>query len=624
MRTHVFRGRGFWPFFCTQFFGAFNDNILKNAMAILIAYKAYTIGGIPPEQMVSLCGGIFILPFFLFSGISGQLADKFSKPRLIRVIKALEIAIMSLGMLGFIRENIILLLVALFLMGLHSTLFGPVKYSILPHLLHSDELITGNAYVETGTFIAILLGSIAGVQLISLPGGSWIVGMAEVAIAVLGFLISLAIKPIEPVIPDLKVSTNPVTTTVEILKITRKVKSVFNSILGISWFWFIGMALVSIVPVYCKDFLQANESVVTLFLVLFSIGIGVGSILCERLSFKRTELGLVPIGSFGISLFTFDLFLVGQPSVLSSGGLLSVADFLRTHHGRRTALDIFLLAVSGGFFTVPLYTFIQQRSNKEIRSRVIAGNNILNALFMVISSLFLAALYHYGFGYPQIFLVFSAMNLLVAAYIYTLIPEFLLRLMAWGLTHIGYRLKVTGRENLPLEGPFVIACNHVSYVDSLIVASGCPRPARFVMYYKYFDMPFISRIFRDSKVIPIAGGKEDPAVLNAALDRIAAELQDDEVVCIFPEGEITRDGKMHLFGSGIEKIIRRTPVPVVPACLNGLWGSYFSRKYTGKERRPFRRKWSRISLEFGAPIPAEGVTSEKLFEVISKMKVDEA
>jgi 1-acyl-sn-glycerol-3-phosphate acyltransferase len=508
-------------------------------------------------------------------------------------------------------------------MGLHSTLFGPVKYSILPHLLQSDELITGNAYVETATFVAILLGSILGVYLISMQGGLWATGIAVVIIAVIGFLISLAIRPIAPVLPDLKLNMNPFTTTMEILRITKKVESVFNSVLGISWFWFIGIALLSIIPVFCKNFLKAQESVVTLFLILFSVGIGVGSILCERLSFKRTELGLVPLGSFGISLFTFDLFLAGQPAAFFSDGLISVVDFLNTHTGRRISLDIFLLAVSGGFFTVPLYTFIQQKSHKEIRSRVIAGNNILNALFMVVSSLFLAALYHAELSYPLIFLVLSIMNILVATYIYTLIPEFLLRLMAWGLTNIVYRLKVIGRENLPLEGPFVIACNHVTYIDSFVISSGCPRPARFVMYYKYFDMPFISRIFRDSKVIPIAGANEDRSILKAAFDKIAAELQDDEVVCIFPEGRLTPDGKLHEFRPGIEKIVQQTPVPVVPACMNGLWGSYFSKKYSRKERKPFRRKWSRISLEFGIPIPPAEVTVEKLYEIISRMKVEE-
>ncbi len=623
MSLHTFRARGFWPFFYTQFCGAFNDNVFKNAIGILIAYKAYSIGGISPEQMVSLSGGIFILPFFLFSAIAGQIADKFSKDLIIRIVKALEIVIMILGMMGFIYENLILLLVTLFFMGLQSTFFGPVKYSILPHLLQSDELITGNAYVETGTFIAILLGSILGVQLISMDGGTWVTGIAVIAIAVLGFLVCLAIRNVAPAIPELKINLNPITTSIEILGITRKVESIFNSILGISWFWFIGIAMLSIIPVYCKDFLHAKESVVTLFLALFSIGIGVGSILCERLSFKRTELGLVPIGSFGLSLFTFDLFIAGQPSLTASGGLMTVADFLNTDYGRRISLDVFLLAVSGGFFTVPLYTFIQQKSRRETRSRVIAGNNITNSFFMVVSSLFLAALYHYNLTYPQIFLVFSIMNIIVAVYIYTLIPEFLLRFLAWSVTNIFYRLKVSGRENLPLEGPFVIACNHVTFIDGFVIASGCPRPARFVMYYKYFDMPFMNRIFKDSKVIPIASAHEDSEVMNSAFDKIAAELESGEVVCIFPEGKLTRDGKMHEFRPGIEKIVHRTPVPVVPACLNGLWGSYFSKKESGNERRPFKRKWSRISLEFGKPIPPEEVSAEKLFEVIQKMKVDE-
>jgi hypothetical protein len=211
----------------------------------------------------------------------------------------------------------------------------------------------------------------------------------------------------------------------------------------------------------------------------------------------------------------------------------------------------------------------------------------------------------------------------VAVYIYTLIPEFLLRFLAWSVTNIFYRLKVSGRENLPLEGPFVIACNHVTFIDGFVIASGCPRPARFVMYYKYFDMPFMSRVFKDSKVIPIAGAHEDREMMNAAFDKIAAELESGEVVCIFPEGKLTRDGTMHEFRPGIEKIVHRTPVPVVPACLNGLWGSYFSKKESGNEGRPSKRKWARISLEFGKPIPPEEVSAEKLFEVIQKMKVDE-
>lgn len=624
MGNRLITDRKFWPLFYTQFFGALNDNVLKNGIIILITFKAYSIGGISTEQMVSLCGGLLILPFFIFSSISGQLADKFSKTVIIRWVKAMEILIMLLGMYGFVRENIYLLFTALFCMGTHSALFGPVKYGILPNLLYDDELVKGNAYIETGTFIAILLGTILGVWLVSMEkNGPLYIGMTMLAVAVTGFLFSLAVKPVKPALPELKLNFNPVTTTIEILKMSGKIKSVFNSILGISWFWFVGMTVLAIIPVYCKNYLYGGESLITLFLALFSIGIGAGAFLCEKLSFKRTELGLVPIGSLGISIFALDLFFAAPPLAHAPDKLLTVMEFLSLPGAIRIAADLFFFAVSGGLFTVPLYAFIQQRSDKKARSRVIAANNIMNAIFMVVASLCLALLYRYHFTYSQIFLILAVVNILVAAYIYTLIPEFLIRFIVWVVINFIYRLKVIGREHLPMEGPLIIACNHVTFADAFVLNSGCPRPARFVMYYKYFDMPVVSKFFRDGKVIPIAGAKEDPEILKAAFETMAAELNNDEVVCIFPEGELTRDGKMNEFKRGIEKLLEIKPVPVVPACLNGLWGSYFSRKYTGKDKKAFRRKWSRISVEFGKPIPPEEVTAQKLFDVISGMKIAE-
>ena len=437
MSIRLLKDRRFWPLFWTQFFGAFNDNLFKNGIAILITYKSYTVGSISPEQMVSLCGGLFILPFFLFSAISGQLADKFRKPVLIRIIKIMEIAIMILGMYGFISENIYILLSALFFMGIHSTLFGPLKYSIIPGILNEDELVAGNAYIESGTFVAILLGTIIGVQLISAPAtGSYLISGAIMAIAVTGLLFSLAIRPLAPAIPELKINLNPVTTTWEIIKISAEVKSVFYSILGISWFWFTGIALLSMIPVYCRYFLYGSESVITLFMALFSVGIGVGSVLCEKLSFKKVELGLVPVGSIGISIFAFDLFLSGQPLDQAPASLLNALDFLKIPGGRRIAMDMFLFSVSSGFFTVPLYTYIQQKSEAGVRSRVIAGNNIMNAVFMVVSSLFLASLYHFDLTFPQIFLVFAVLNIAVSAYLYIVIPEFITGLAAWCRVHI--------------------------------------------------------------------------------------------------------------------------------------------------------------------------------------------
>ena len=614
--------RRFWPVFLTQFLGAFNDNVFKNAIGILIAYKAYTLAGLSPEQMVSLCSGIFILPFFLFSGLAGELADKYRKPRIMQAVKLFEIAIMMLGLTGFVQDNLALLLIGLFLMGIHSTLFGPVKYSILPHLLHPDELVAGNAYVETATFIAILLGSILGVQLISISGsGAWITGIMVVAVAMTGYGTSLAVNPIAAVAPELKLRFNPIATAMETIRIAREVKSVFLSALAISWFWFLGICLLSIFPVYCKDFLKADESVVTLFLILFSVGIGTGSILCERLSFKRTELGLVPLGSIGLSLFAVDIFWVGQPVFGAGSAIVDWSGFLSSPSGRRIAIDLFLLSVFGGFYTVPLYTFIQQRSAAAVRSRVIAANNILNALFMVVASGFLMGLYALHCSYPQIFLILALLNIAVAAYIYTVIPEFLLRLVVWVVVNLIYRMKVTGREHLPAEGPFVIACNHVSYMDGLVLASACPRPVRFVMHYSFMKIPVLKWFFRDLKIIPIAGVRENRTILQEAMARIDRELEAGDVVGIFPEAHLTPDGNLQPFQAGIETIVERRPVPVVPACLHGLWGSFFSLRDEGR-RRPFRRRWSRIGVTFGPPIEPEEVTAERLQAIITAMRIE--
>ncbi len=625
MHKNIMTEKRFWPHFVTQFLGAFNDNLFKNALVILITFRAYAVGGISPEQMVALCSGIFILPFFLFSAVAGQMADKYSKSRLIFWIKVWEILVMLLGAVGFISGNVLVLMGVLFLMGLQSAFFGPVKYSILPQLLSEDELVAGNAYVETGTFVSILLGTIAGGVLIAIPGsGAWLVSLSVMGVAAAGCLASLKIMRLEPSAPDLRVSRNPVSPTLEILNITRQTRSVFLSILGISWFWFLGAAILSLLPPYCKNVLNADASAVTFFLALFSVGVGVGSILCERLSFQKLELGLVPIGSIGISIFAFDLFLSGAPgaSGAAPAELINVAGLLSTWHGWRISLDFFLFSLFGGFFIVPLYTLIQQRAKHAERSRVIAGNNILNALFIVVSALFLVGLFSLDLTIPQIFLVLSLLNVGAAVYIYTIVPEFLFRFLCWILANLMYRLKVAGRENIPLEGPAVMVCNHVTFIDWLIVASACQRPVRFVMHYTFLKIPLTGRIFRDAKVIPIAGARENRYALTEAFDRISRELEEGEIVCIFPEGKLTPDGSIGAFRSGIERIIRRNPVPVIPMALTGMWGSFFSRKHGKAMTKPFRRFWSRVRLTIGAPVPPEEATAALLHEEVTRLASD--
>jgi 1-acyl-sn-glycerol-3-phosphate acyltransferase len=617
--TNLLRDRRFSPVFWTQFFGAFNDNIFKNALVIFITIRDFSIGGVSSQQMVALCGGIFILPFFLFSATGGQLADKVSKSRLMMWIKVWEILVMAIGAYGFLSGSLLLLLVTLFFMGLHSAFFGPVKYSILPQLLRKDELVSGNAYVEMGTFLAILLGTILGGALIAHSQcGTWLVGAAVLIVAVLGWYSSMRLVPLAPVAPALRLQLNPVVPTWQSVKRITQTRSIFLSILGISWFWFFGAAILSILPTYCKDFLHGDEALITLFLALFSVGIGIGSILCGRLSARKLELGLVPLGSLGISLFSFELFLAGRPDALvaSSAGHVTILGLLASAGGWRIVIDLLLLAIFGGFFIVPLYTLIQQRSEETERSRIIAGNNILNALFMVVAALLLVLLFHLNFTIPQIFLILALLNLGVATYIYTVLPEFLFRFLCWVIAKVMYRLQFIGRDNLPVDGPAVLVCNHVSLVDWLIIASACPRPIRFVMHHSFLSIPLTRRIFKDAKVIPIAGTREAPEILESAFARVAAELRAGELVCIFPEGKITQDGEMDRFRPGVERIIRETPVPVIPMALNGLWGSFFSKKDGKPLRRPFRRVWSRVALTIGEAVLPGEVSAERLEQLV--------
>jgi hypothetical protein len=593
--------RKFYPLFWTQFFGAFNDNFLKNALVILIAFRTSSVLGIPASEMVVVAGGVFILPFFLFSATAGQLADKYEKSRMIRWIKLAEIAIMALAALGLALEAYPLLLFTLFLMGLHSTFFGPVKYSILPQHLDSGELVGGNALVEAGTFLAILLGTIAGGVLVSIPGtGPLLVGAGLVAAAVAGYLACRKIPEAPPVDPAIRVQWNPVPPTFEIYRFTRKNRAVFLSILGISWFWLFGAALLSLFPAYCKDTLGAGEGVVTLFLAVFSIGIGVGSLLCERLSRERLELGLVPLGSIGMTGFALDLCFRAAPA--AAGAPLGAGAFLATSAGAWIVADLFLLSVFSGFFIVPLYTLIQERSEKSHRSRIIAANNVLNALFMVLSSGLLVALMRLGLDVPRIFLVLALLNGAAAIYIYSLLPEFLLRFIAWMIANVMYRMRVTGERNIPKEGPAVLVCNHVSFVDWLVIGAAVKRPIRFVMDTSYAKGWLVGPLLRQAKVIPIVSAKVDPKLMNEAFEKVAAELREGELVCIFPEGAITRDGKLAGFRPGIERILRETPVPVVPLALAGLWGSFFSREGGRAILKWPKRFWSRIGVRIGEPV----------------------
>jgi len=617
----LLKQRRFAPFFWTQALGAGNDNIYKNALVIFVAYQAAQLTSVDANTLVNLAAAVFIAPFVLFSATSGQLADKIEKSRLIRYIKIFEIGIMTIGCLGFAWRNLTLLFVALALMGVHSTLFGPVKYAILPQHLKSEELVGGNGLVEMGTFVAILIGTIVGGLLVAVgPNGPVLAGATAIAVAVAGWLVSRAIPLTPSAAPDLTVNWNPFTETAKNLKFAYGNRVVWLSMLGISWFWFYGATFLTQFPNFAKDVLGGDEHVVTFLLATFSIGIGVGSLLCERLSGRRVELGLVPFGSIGLTLFAVDLWFATR--AMHGSGLEGVGAFLSHPAHWRVTADLLLIGLFGGFYIVPLYALIQERSQATHRSRIIAANNILNALFMVVSAGLAIGLLAAGVSIPGLFLATGILNAFVALYIYRLVPEFLMRFLAWLLIHTMYRVHKEGLENVPEQGPCILVCNHVSYVDAIVIAACVRRPVRFIMDYRIFRVPLLNWVFRTMNAIPVAPGREDAAIKEAAFASAANALRDGEIVGIFPEGKLTDNGEMHPFRSGIERMVKDTPVPVVPMALRGLWGSFFSRSYEGKAMRRWRGIFSRIALVVAPALPPLQATPEALHAEVLTLRGD--
>lgn len=613
--------RRFAPFFLVQASGALNDNIFKNALAALLVFKASSLMGMNTDQLVNFSAMVFILPFFLFSALCGQFADKFEKSGQIRRIKVFELVIMALATLGFWLDSLPLLFTVLFLLGVQSTLFGPIKYGILPQVLKRHELVGGNALVEMGTFVAILAGTIAGPLLaaIDAPWPVWVSGAALV-VAIIGWLASLRIPEAPAVDPTLEINWNVFTETVRNLKFINLNRTVLHSVLGISWFWFFGATILVQVPSYSQNVLGGDAQVMAFLLGLFIVGISAGSLLCEKLSSGDVEIGLVPLGSIGLTVFAVDLAFA-SPAAPTPG--LTVSAFLAEPANWRIVLDLLMIGGFGGFYIVPLYALVQARSAASHRSRVIAGNNILNALFMVVSALFAIILLGVvGFSIPQLFLASAILNAVVALYIYTVVPEFLLRFLSWVLIHTFYKVRVTGLEKVPDEGAVLLAANHVSFVDPLLIGGTVRRPVRFVMFQGIYAIPLLRRIFDAGKAIPIGSANKHPEVFAEAFERIDAELADGAPVGIFPEGAITRDGEIHAFRPGIERIIERRPVPVVPMALCNLWGSLFSRSDPLHKRRP-RKFRKTIELRIGDPIPAEEVTAERVEAAVRALRGDD-
>lgn len=595
----MFLTKRFFPYFVTQCLGALNDNIYKNVLLLMVTYSQIDSLPMSVDLFVNLAAGLFILPFFLFSAHAGAIADNMDKAKLIRRLKLIELVIMSCAATAIMTQSAILMLVLLFMTGTQSAYFGPVKYALLPQALKSDELVKGNAWVEIGTFLSILIGTLSAGLLLAVPNGMIIASCIVITLSLLGFLSSADIPALPSKKSD-KVKFEPITGLKKTLKLAQKQRGIWMSILAISWFWFMGATYLTQFPNFAREHLFADSTVVSLLLALFSVGIATGSWLCEKLSFNQVELGILPFGILGLTIFSADL-LWAVPAIESfPSQYYDVQSFVAQSSHIRVMIDLFLVGVSGGVFIVPLYAFIQSRSEEGECAQSIAANNIMNALFMVasaaVSILVLSVL---EFSIVELFAILAVGNFVVAIYVYRQVPEFTQRFISYLLSHCLYRVSVTGRQHIPEQGAALIVANHVSYVDALILMGTSTRPVRFVMDKSISELPVLKHVFRHAGVIPICSPRKCAETYKRAFEQIEQALNNDEVVCIFPEGRLTSNGELGEFRPGVEKILKRTPVPVIPMALKGLWGSFFSHKNGHALTKRPTRFWSRIEVNIG-------------------------
>lgn len=612
----LLRQRRFAALFYTQFLGAFNDNVFKQALVLIFVF-----GGLINAQItdvfVNMAAGLFILPFFLFSATAGQIADKFEKSKLVRIIKITEIVIALFGGIAVYMQNVYAMLTVLFLLGVQSTFFGPLKFSILPQQLEKSELVGGNAQIEMGTFVSILLGTIVGGVVAAQNDVNLLLTVLVVGVALLGYFASRFIPNCPATDPNLKIAWNPVTATWSMIQASRGNKSVFLSILGISWFWLLGSLVLAQIPNLTKVYLHGGTTVVTLILAVFTLAVAFGSLACERLSSGRIELGIVPLGALGLSIAGIDLYFA--ISGFAAEGMREWLAFLVVPGAARVLLDMAFIGFFGGLFIVPLYALIQTRTEEKRRARIIAVNNVINAFFMVLGAgLAIVLLSIVGLSIAELMLTVMLMNIAVSIFIFQQVPEFAMRFIIWMLSHTMYRVIPEGLEQVPEEGGALLVCNHVTYVDALLLAGAVKRPIRFIMFKPIYDIPVLHFVFKAGGAIPIQGAKENQTAHEAAFTEIGQALAAGDLLCIFPEGALTRDGEISTFRRGVERIVSETPVPVVPMALQGLWGSFFS--HAGGVFKNPSRLWSKIRVRAGAAIPAAEVSADRLQKEVEALR----
>ena len=616
----VLSKRRFLPLFITQAMGAFNDNIFKNALVILVTYVLAERAGLDAKLLVNVAAGLFILPFFLFSATAGQIAEKYEKSRLIRIIKLAEIGLAGFAAAALFLQNIPLLLFVLFLLGTQSTFFGPLKYSILPQHLEERELIGGNALIETGTFLAILLGTITGGLLILADFGLTIISVLVLAVSVVGYAASRFIPQAKPTAPGLEVNWNLFTQTAAIMRHASSQVGIFRAILGISWFWLFGGIFLAQFPTYAKETLGADETVVTLFLTVFSVGIGVGSLLCNKLLAGEVSAKFVPLAAIGMSVFCIDLYFASV-RMSPDTELLNALAFPAQPGGLRVLFDLAMVSIFGGIYIVPLYTILQNWSDPAHRSRTIASNNVMNAAFLVLSALATIAMLSMGFTIPQIFLCAALGNTVVAIYICRLLPEETVKGFVAAYFRVMHRAEVRGLENYQKAGErVVIVANHTSLLDGPLLGAFLPDKAVFAINTHIAKSWWVKPAFLFFDLLPI-----DPTNPFAART-MAKAVKEGRKCVIFPEGRITVTGALMKVYEGPGAIANLADASLLPIRIDGAQYSKFSR-LKGKLRLRWFPKLTITFLEprrFDIPEEIRGrarrqLIGAKLYDVMSDM-----
>jgi len=603
----TFFNRSFLSLFGAQYLGAFNDNIFRNALVAFVAYKITTIPDGEKSILVPLAVAIFILPYFLFSAQAGEVADKIRKDTVIKITKGAEVLIALLAGIGFLTSNLYLLFGVLFFMGLQSTFFGPVKYSILPDILPSNQLIAGNGIIEAGTYGAILQGTIFGTAIIGLEmtdlphlfqftflgvtSDRFLLPVLLVTLALFGFLVSLLLRPQTPANPDLKIDKNFLRSTWKNMVFATKKHDIFLCILGISWFWFLGTALLAQMPLFAKNVLNGSLSLQTFLLTLFSCGIGLGSLLCQFLVKGEITSKYVPVSALIMTVFLADLACAasGYTATFSAIGF---REFLATFAGKRITVDLLGFAVCGGLYVVPLNAMLQSLATEDSRSRVIAANNIINSLFMVVGSGLCALLLAIKFTIPQVFAVIAVINALAAVYICGLLPHHIIRMIMTRVLNLIYGVKVTGIEHWKnLKGNAVIIANHTSFLDAVLLWTYLPGNLHFAIdtyvSQKWWVRPFLHLV----RYFPI--DPTNPMAVKSIID----EVQQGKRVVIFPEGRITTTGGLMKIYPGPAMIADKGGAQLLPVYLEGSQYSLFSRFGTQLKTRP----QSKISITILPP-----------------------